>query len=117
AGLQKEQIELKREHSEEEALSFLAKQAKQREESIAAYQQANRDDLAQKEQEELVVIQSYLPAQLEETEVRALLQEIIDKVNAQSMKDMGKIMKAAMPQLKGRFPSKQIQPIVKELLG
>ena len=103
--------------TEEQEIELLAQQAKQRRESIEQYRQAGRDDLADKEAQELATIETYLPEQLSDGELSAILDEIIATVGATSPKDMGKVMAPAMQQLKGRADGKKIQALVKNKLG
>ncbi len=103
--------------TEEQEIELLAQQAKQRRESIEQYRQAGRDDLADKETQELAIIETYLPEQLSDGELSAILDEIIATVGATSPKDMGKVMAPAMQQLKGRADGKKIQALVKSKLG
>jgi len=116
ADLKKEQIDLKREHNEEETLAFLSKQAKRRQESIDAFSPAGRMDLADKEKAELKIIEGYLPQQLSPEEARTIVQDAIAALGASTAKDVGKVMKEIMPKLKGRFPSKDIKPLVDSML-
>ncbi|MCB9639631.1 MAG: GatB/YqeY domain-containing protein [Myxococcales bacterium] len=116
ADLKKEQIDLKREHNEEETLAFLSKQVKRRHESIDAFTQGDRPELAEKEQAELQIIESYLPKQLSPEEAREIVQEAITSLGASSPKDIGKVMKEIMPKLKGRFPARDVKPLVDSLL-
>jgi len=100
----------------EDELAALVKMAKQRRDSIAIFNEQNRQDLSQIEQEELEVIESFLPKQLSAEELRAELEAIISKTGAQGMKDMGKVMGMASSSLKGKADGKAIADIVKELL-
>ncbi len=100
----------------EDELAALVKMAKQRRDSIAIFNEQNRQDLSQTEQEELEVIESFLPKQLSAEELRAELEAIISKTGAQGMKDMGKVMGMASSSLKGKADGKAIADIVKELL-
>ena len=88
--------------SEEVYLAVLQKQAKQRRDSIEQFEQAGRDDLVATEREELAVIESYLPQQLGDDEIRSVVEEIVATTGASSMSDIGKVMGAAMQQLRGR---------------
>ena len=103
--------------TEEQELDILAQQAKQRRDSIAQYRSAGRDDLADKEAQELSIIEEYLPRQLSPEELSTILDETIAKVGATSPKDMGKVMGMVMKQLKGKADGKQVQEMVKEKLG
>ena len=103
--------------SEEQELAVLQKQAKQRRDSIEQFESAGREDLSAKEQEELQVIEEYLPRQLSDEEVRRAVQEVIDETGAQSRADMGKVMGAAMQRLRGRAEGRKVQQIAQELLS
>ena len=90
---------------------------KQRRDSLEIYQQQSRADLAQKEQEEIAVIEKYLPKQLSVDELNAELQQIITKTGATSPADIGKVMGVATKKLAGRADGKTISSTVKELLA
>ncbi len=100
----------------EEALAVIQKQAKQRRDAIQQYEAAARDDLKQIEVDELVVIESYLPKQLSEDEIRSAVETIISDTAAKGMKDMGRVMGAAMQQLKGQADGKIVQQVVRTAL-
>ena len=116
AALKNEEIAKKRPLDEHEELAFLARQAKQRRESIAAFDEGGRAELAEKERAELVVVQAYLPAQLSEGEVRDIVSQAIANLGATSKRDMGKVMGAVMPKTKGRYDGKAVKDIVMGLL-
>ena len=103
--------------SAEKELGLLQKMMKQRKDSLEIYQQQNRSDLAQKEQEEIAVIEKFLPKQLNAEELKAELQKIITETGAASPADMGKVMGVATKQLAGRADGKTISATVKELLA
>lgn len=103
--------------TEEGELKLLQKMVKQRRDSLDIYQQQNRADLAQKEQEEISVIEKFLPKQLSEAELKEALGKIIAEVGASSPADMGKVMGAASKQLSGQADGKAISAAVKELLS
>ena len=98
-------------------IKMLQKLVKQRKDSLEIFTQQGRADLAQKEQEEIAVIEKFLPKQLDPAEVRVLVQEIITKVGATSPADMGKVMGAANKELAGKAEGKLIALVVKELLS
>jgi hypothetical protein len=102
--------------SEQEELRILQKAAKQREESIEQYEEAGRDELAEKERAELAIIKEYLPQPLTEEELRDIIQSIVDDVGAESMADMGRVMGPAMSQLRGRADGNRVREIVEEIL-
>lgn len=106
-----------KEITEADELAALTKMAKQRKDSIAIYQEQGRDDLQKIEEEELAVIERFLPEQMSEEEVRSVINEIIAQTGATSMKDMGKVMGMANGKLKGKAEGKLIADIVKSSLG
>jgi uncharacterized protein YqeY len=103
--------------SEDDEIKLLQKLAKQRRDSLEVFVKQNREDLAQKEREELAIIEQYLPKQMDENELRTILQEIITQVGASSAADMGKVMGVASKQLAGKADGKAISGMVKSLLG
>jgi len=102
---------------EDDEVKLLQKLVKQRKDSLEIYQQQNRADLAQKEQEEIEVIEKFLPKQLSAEELKAEVSKIIANVGASSPADMGKVMGAATKQLAGKADGKTISALVKELLS
>lgn len=122
-GMKKEFLEAKTakgandELSDETATQILQKMAKQRRDSAAIYTQQNRPDLAEKEQAELAVIETYLPKQLSQEELDAKIAEIITQVGATSPADMGKVMGVATKTLAGVAAGKAISETVKKLLS
>lgn len=102
--------------SDEVALEVLQKMAKSRRESIEAYQQAQRNDLVEKEQKELVVVESYLPKPLSDDELTALVSQAIANTKAMSIKNMGQVMGESIKLAQGRADGKRIQAIVQKLL-
>lgn len=103
--------------SEADEIKLLQKLVKQRKDSLEIYQQQNRADLAQKEQEEIAVIEEYLPKQLSEQELVEALASIIKETGAAGPADMGKVMGAATKQLSGKADGKIISAAVKNLLS
>jgi uncharacterized protein YqeY len=103
--------------SSETELKMLQKMVKQRKDALDIYQQQKRDDLAKKEQEEITLIEKFLPAQMSEEELKKELQQIITNTGASSPADMGKVMGAATKQLAGKADGKAISAAVKELLA
>jgi uncharacterized protein YqeY len=105
-----------KEISDEIAIKAMQKMAKQRKDSIDIFLKENRTDLAQKEQEELKVIETYLPAAMGKDELIAELKKIIEASGATSMKEVGKVMPIAMKQLGGKTDGKSINEALRELL-
>jgi uncharacterized protein YqeY len=102
---------------EDDEIKLLQKLVKQRKDSLDIYQQQNRADLARKEQEEIEVIEKFLPNQLSTEELQLEIKKIIVETGAVSAADMGKVMGAATKKLSGRADGKTISAVAKELLG
>ena len=98
-------------------LKFLQKMMKQRRDSLDIFEKQGRQDLAEKEKEEMAVIERFLPKQLSEEEIRQVVSQIIKETGASSAADLGKVMGVASKQLAGKADGKAISGIVKELLG
>jgi uncharacterized protein YqeY len=103
--------------SDEAALKIFQKLAKQRKESLEIYLQNKREDLAKVEQEELTVIEKYLPKQMGEDEIKTILQGVIAEAGASSAADFGRMMPLAMKALAGKADGKIISAVLKQLLG
>lgn len=103
--------------TEPEEIKIMQKLVKQRKESAAIYKDQNRKDLYDKEMIEAAVIEAYLPVQMNEAEIKKIVQRIITETSALGMKDMGKVMAAATKELAGKADGKIISGIVKELLA
>jgi uncharacterized protein YqeY len=97
-------------------IKMLQKMAKQRKDSLQIFEQQQREDLASKEREELVIIEQFLPTQMGEEEIKQALQLVIVQVGARSMADLGKVMGIASKELAGKADGKLIASLVKELL-
>ncbi len=106
----------KGELTEEDILGVLSTMVKQRKESVEQYLKANRNDLAEKEEKEIEVIQKYLPEQLSTEEVDEIIKSTIQEAGISGMKDMGRLMKELMPKLKGKADGKLVSQRVKETL-
>jgi len=103
--------------SEETENKMLQKMLKQRKDSLDIYRTQNRDDLARKEEEEIAIIEKFLPKQMNEAELNEALKNIIEQVGASSPADMGKVMGVASKELAGKADGKAISSAVKELLA
>jgi hypothetical protein len=102
---------------EADELKMLQKLVKQRKDSLEIYEKQNREDLAEKEREEIGIIEKFLPKQIGEQELKEIINKIIVETGASSPADMGKVMGAANKQLSGKADGKTISGIVKELLA
>lgn len=111
------EIQKQKELSEEEILGAIQKQARDHEESIALFKKGGRPDLAAKEKEELEILKSYLPAELSQEELEALVREAIEEGNFASPADFGKVMAALMPKVKGRARGETIAGLVRAKLA
>jgi uncharacterized protein YqeY len=109
--------EVRRSLENPEIISLISTQIKQRKESIDHYRKAGRDDLVKAEESELQILQAYMPEELSAEEMSQALDEVISEVGAVSIKDMGKVMKAAMAKLAGRADGRVINEMVKAKLS
>jgi uncharacterized protein YqeY len=116
AALKNEEINKGRTLSEDEELTILTRELKQRRESLHEFEKAGRTDLADKTREEIDVLSAYLPEQLSEDEIRQIVREAIGATGAASKKEMGKVMGAIMPKVKGKADGSLVQKIVSEEL-
>jgi len=103
--------------TEEAEIKVLQKLVKQRKESADIYKEQNRDDLYQVEIAEMLVIEEYLPQQMSKFEIEGYLEELIGRICATSVKDMGRVMGMASKELAGKADGKTISEVVKQLLG
>ena len=117
SAIKNKEIDERKELDDDGVLAVLNTAAKQRRDSIEQYEKGGRQDLADKEKAELVIIQEYLPQQLSKDEVTAFIKEAIAETGAAGAKDMGKVMKALMPKVKGKADGKLVNELVKEILG
>jgi uncharacterized protein YqeY len=116
-GIHNREIDLKRKMTDSEFLQMLSSMVKQRKDSIDQFQKGRREDLVEKEEAELKVIQEFMPAQMSEKDVDLEIQKTIQEVGAVSIKDMGKVMKVLMPKLTGKADGKIVGDKVKERLS
>ena len=104
------------EADDEKVIEFISKQLKQRKDSLEEFKKAQRDDLVEQTGKEIEIITEYLPKQLEKEEVEKIVAETIQEIQASSLKDMGKLMSAVMPKLKGKADGKLVNEIARKLL-
>ena len=117
SALMNEKIKLGHELNADEELTVLNREKKQREESIAEFTKAKRDDLVDSTKKELAVVEKYLPKQLSKDELDKIVSETITEVGAKGKSDFGKVMKALMPKVKGRADGKQASALVRNHLN
>jgi uncharacterized protein YqeY len=116
-AIKQKEIDERKELSDKEVEAILSKYAKQREDAIAQFKMAGRDDLVEKEQAELEIVYCYLPKPLTEEELRAVVENVINKVGATSMRDMGKIMGFIKKEYGSQADGSKVNKIVKEILS
>lgn len=117
SAIKQVEIDERKELSDDEVMSILQKEAKKRRESIVELNNAGRSESAESEQNELIIIEEFLPKRLTDDELKPIVQDAINEVGATSMKEMGQIMKVVMPKIQGLADGRQVNTIVKELLG
>lgn len=110
------EIESRKELDDNATIQLLGRQAQQRRDSIEAFEQAERDDLVEKERAELAVIMEYLPEQLTGEELLEIVRGAVEQVGATGPQDMGKVMGAVMPKVRGRAEGREVNRIALELL-
>ena len=107
------QIEL----DDDGVLEVIASQIKKRKDALEQLRQSNRDDLVETEMEQIDILQAFLPAQLSEEEIEAVVTDVIEELGATSMRDMGKVMGKLVPQLRGKADNSTVSQIVRQKLG
>ena len=117
ASIKNREIDKKEALTDDEVLAEITSAAKRRKESLEAFREGERQDLVDKEEAELVILEEYLPEQMPEEEVRRTVQDVVAEVGAQSPSDLGKVMKELMPRLKGKADGKMVNQIVQEILS
>ncbi|WP_438433352.1 GatB/YqeY domain-containing protein [Gorillibacterium sp. sgz500922] len=110
------EIDQRKTLDDNEVLDILNREIKQRRDALQEFQKAGRDDLAESAQAEIAIIAAYLPQQLTEEEVQAIVRQTIQETGASSKADMGKVMSALMPKVKGRADGKLVNQIVQQQL-
>jgi uncharacterized protein YqeY len=117
ASIKNAEVEAREDLAEDLVLNLVQKEVKARQETIDAAKQANRPDLIEKAEQEIKILSEFLPQQLSAEELKALVQEAIQESGASSMSEIGKVMGALMPKIRGRADGKQANQFVRELLG
>ncbi len=116
-ALKNRQVQERRPLTDTEVVAVITSQVKQRRDSVAEYERVGRSDLAQKEQEELQFLLSFLPQQLATADLERELARIIKELQAVGPQDLGRVMKTAMAQLAGRVDGRQVQALAKKMLA
>ena len=117
AAIKQREVDERIELSDEQIVSVLEKMLKQRKDSIEQFEKAGRNELAEKEAFEITIIQEYMPAQLSEAEIDALIDEAVTASGASSMKEMGKVMGILKPKLAGRADMSKVSQTIKQKLS
>ena len=112
-----QELEEKSQLTDSEITDIIFSEIKKRKEAAQAFEAGDRPEMAQKEKGELLVLEKYMPEQLSSEELEKIVQESISKTGAQTMQDIGKVMGQVMPQTKGKADGKEINEMVKKLLG
>lgn len=116
-AIKNKEIELITQLDDQGVIAVMATLAKQRKESAIAFREGNRLELADKEEKELQVILDFLPQQLDETEIKAIIEDVVAEVGATTAKDMGKVMKILTPKTSGRADGRLVSELVKARLA
>ena len=116
ANIKNIDIDEKRELNDDEVLAVLVKEVKMRQDSLEEFAKAGREELVEQAKQEIAILRKYLPEQLSDEELRALVEEAVAETGAAGPKDMGKVMAALMPKTRGRADGKRINTMVRELL-
>lgn len=117
AALKQIEVDQRIEMTDEVALPILQKEIKKRNDSVTLYKQGGREDLAQKEQDEITIIARYLPAQLDDNELRSRIQTIVTELGASSIKDLGNVVKIAKDRIGASADAKRISEVAKAILS
>ena len=117
SAVKNQEIELKKELNEEEILTIVSREVKKRKEASVLYEKGNRPELKDKEIQEMKILQTYLPEQVSEKDLRRRIQEVIAETGAEGMKDFGKIMKTLVPEFKGKADNGLIKELANEYLN
>lgn len=116
-AIQMEELNTKRELTDDEVIGIVSKQIKTRKESIAEFEKGNRNDLIEQTESEIKILEKYLPEQLSEDEMLKIIDQAFNEVQPESMKDMGKLMGIIKPKVKGRYDMGEISKIIKNKIN
>lgn len=116
AGIKQQEVDSRVEVKDEDVTLIISKLLKQRKESIEDFKKGNRDDLVKQTEEEMEVLLSYLPEQLDDEKLEEIIKKVIDSVGAESIKDLGKVMPKVMSEVKGQADGKKVNEIVRKFL-
>ena len=111
------EIDKKAEFSDDDVIAVFEKQAKQRRDSITQYEAGGRDELAQQEKDELVILNTYLPEKMDEQEIKEVLSTMLESMSDEEKSNFGRVMGASMKELKGKADPETVKKAVNELIG
>jgi uncharacterized protein YqeY len=117
SSVKNESIEKRGELSDEDVLTVIQREIKQRKSANEEFKKGNRDDLIQENEVEIAILEAYLPQQLTDAELEKLVKQVVVEMNASSPKEMGKVMGKLMPQIKGKADGTRVQTMVRSILG
>ncbi|MCU7848710.1 MAG: GatB/YqeY domain-containing protein [Candidatus Thiodiazotropha sp. (ex Lucinoma kastoroae)] len=117
AAIKQREVDERIELDDTQVLAILDKMVKQRRDSVSQYENADRQELADQEKREIAIIETYMPAGLNDEEVAAMIDSAISKIDAQGMQDMGKIMGLLKPQMQGRADMSKVSGLVRQKLA
>ena len=117
AAVKNQEIDLRKDLDEEEVLTIVSREVKKRKEAASLYKKGRRPELEDKEIQEMKILQTYLPEQVSEEDLRQRIQQVIEETGAEGMKDFGKIMKTLVPEFKGKADNALIKELASEFLN
>lgn len=117
AAVKNQEIDLRKDLDEEDVLTIVSREVKKRKEAASLYKKGKRPELEDKEIQEMKILQTYLPEQVSEKDLRRRIQEVIAETGAEGMKDFGKIMKTLVPEFKGKADNSLIKELANEYLN
>lgn len=117
AAIKNREVELRGELEDQEVLRVIHTQIKQHKESIRQYKEGGRDDLVEKEEQELSILMSFMPEQLSEEDIAQAVEQVVEELGATDMRDMGRVMKALMARLAGSVDGKVVNEMVRKKLS
>ena len=117
AAVKNQEIDLRKDLEEEDVLTIVSREVKKRKEAASLYKKGKRPELEDKEIQEMKILQTYLPEQVSEENLRQRIQEVIEETGAEGMKDFGKIMKTLVPEFKGKADNALIKELASEFLN
>lgn len=117
AGIKQCEVDNRQELTDEDIIFLISKQLKQRKDALSDFEKANRIDLIEQTNQEIAILENYLPEQLDDVELKEIITKVVEEVGATSMKDMGKVMAKTISLVQGRADGKRINAMVKQILG